>query len=154
MMTPEFLEIDHIDNNGAKHRKEVGSHMMEWIIKNDFPEDLQIMCANCNRGRAKFGICPHKHVPELTRYRQKRLKCIVHYGGKCIHCSEDNWAFLEFDHINNDGNKHRNEIGRRNIISWIIKNKFPNNIQLLCSNCNKAKGLYGKIPPRLLMGSR
>jgi len=144
--THEFLEIDHIGGGGAKHRKEVGSHMMEWIIKNDFPDDLQVLCANCNRGRGKFGNCPHAVEPPLPsskhgrRYRRRRLQAIENYGGKCVCCGEDNWAFLEFDHINNDGNLHRETV--KNLVYWLIRNNYPDNIQLLCSNCNRVKQFY------------
>lgn len=46
---PEVLCIDHIDNNGAKHRKElVGKRIYRWLIDNDFPKGFQILCRNCN----------------------------------------------------------------------------------------------------------
>jgi hypothetical protein len=144
--TYEFLEIDHIDNNGAQHRNLTGRHIIEDIIKKNFPTDLQILCANCNRGKGKFGVCPHKQEPTPPKSksginaRKRRQRCINHYGGKCISCGEENWAFLEFDHINNDGNEHRKEL-KGNFVSWLIQNNFPDTIQLLCSNCNKAKGL-------------
>ena len=59
-----FLAIDHIENNGSKHRKEIGvgkSRMVDWLIKNDFPTGFQILCQNCNMGKHfNKGICPHK----------------------------------------------------------------------------------------------
>lgn len=150
--TYEFLEIDHIYNNGAQHRKITGRHVERWIIKNKFPSDLQLLCANCNRGHGKFNICPHKQEPSLPKSRhaqngrKQRLRCIKHYGGKCQCCGESNWAFLEFDHIDRDGKQHRKTIKSSNMSGWLIRNNFPNNIQLLCSNCNKAKGLYETCP--------
>jgi len=30
------------------------------------------------------------------------------------------------------------------LIRWIIKNNFPDGFQILCHNCNMAKGFYGK----------
>lgn len=42
------LVIDHIDNNGAAHRKEVGKKMYHWLIKSGFPEGFQTLCSNCN----------------------------------------------------------------------------------------------------------
>lgn len=59
---PFFLSIDHIDNDGAEHRREVGKgHVTwKWIIDNDFPDSLQVLCYNCNCGkRVNRGICPH-----------------------------------------------------------------------------------------------
>jgi hypothetical protein len=63
--TFEFLTIDHIDNNGSKHRKEIGNDgvsIISWLINNDFPEGFQILCYNCNCARSKQidKICPHK----------------------------------------------------------------------------------------------
>lgn len=64
---PLFLTIDHINNDGAKHRKLLfkkggGSHggFYHWIIKNHFPKEFQILCWNCNSGKwLNKGICPH-----------------------------------------------------------------------------------------------
>lgn len=67
----EFLTIDHINNDGAKHREEIfgktwrsacGSRLYFWLIKNNFPEGFQTLCYNCNCARAKQEdkVCPHK----------------------------------------------------------------------------------------------
>lgn len=67
--TPEFLMLDHVNNDGAKHRREVfkgrrngtGRAMYLWIIRNQFPDIFQVLCANCNWGKKmNDGICPHK----------------------------------------------------------------------------------------------
>lgn len=64
----EFLTLDHINNDGAAHRREVfggrehgsGRSLYGWIIRNNFPPILQVLCANCNWGkRMNGGICPH-----------------------------------------------------------------------------------------------
>ena len=57
-----FLTLDHINNDGAAHRKEVGSgdHIWRDLRKNNYPEGYQILCFNCNLGKAKNeGVCPH-----------------------------------------------------------------------------------------------
>jgi len=57
-----FLTVDHIDNNGANHRRKIGKGytIYFWLIKNDFPEGFQILCMNCNWGKARNnGVCPH-----------------------------------------------------------------------------------------------
>jgi hypothetical protein len=65
----EFLMLDHIENDGAKHRKELGKTKSSgkglylWIIKNNFPPMFQVLCANCNWGKKmNNGICPHKEA--------------------------------------------------------------------------------------------
>lgn len=64
---PIFLTIDHINNDGYKERTRNGGQRFgsNWyykrIIKQGFPKDLQLLCYNCNCGRARnTGICPHK----------------------------------------------------------------------------------------------
>lgn len=67
---PLFLEIDHINNDGAEHRRAMGykgngkgasSCTLTWLKANGFPGGFQILCANCNKGKARNGgICPHK----------------------------------------------------------------------------------------------
>lgn len=57
----EFLSIDHVGNNGAIHRKKIGSGFYRWLKKNGFPKnDFQCLCMNCNFGkRMNGGVCPH-----------------------------------------------------------------------------------------------
>lgn len=66
-----FLSIDHIHNDGAKHRKEIkrsgGNMFHAWLVKNKMPDlPITIMCYNCNMGKQfnteKKGICPHQHA--------------------------------------------------------------------------------------------
>jgi hypothetical protein len=60
----EFLAIDHINNDGgtfrAAHGNKLGDKMYIWIIRNNYPTDLQLLCHNCNLAKAFYGICPHK----------------------------------------------------------------------------------------------
>ncbi len=56
----DFLTIDHINNDGAEHRKEIGdggSNLYYWIYKNNFPEGFQVLCMNCNFSKGKHGHC-------------------------------------------------------------------------------------------------
>ncbi len=62
---PSFLSIDHINNDGAKHKREnrlhTGEQMYRWLVRNDFPDGFQVLCMNCQWGkRNNSGICPHK----------------------------------------------------------------------------------------------
>lgn len=61
---PMFLELDHIGNDGAAHRRRLGrgSHGVYKSVKaQGFPRDrFQLLCANCNQGRQRNGgVCPH-----------------------------------------------------------------------------------------------
>lgn len=65
-----FLTIDHANNDGNKHRKELraagvhrpsGHKFYLWTIKNHYPAYLRVQCFNCNCGRnVNGGVCPHK----------------------------------------------------------------------------------------------
>ena len=61
-----FLTVDHINNDGAKHRREnpkVKKSIYKWLLQNNFPTGYQILCMNCNFGKQyNNGICPHKNI--------------------------------------------------------------------------------------------
>jgi hypothetical protein len=61
---PLFLQLDHIHNDGAQERRELGNNFVVLLRLKDrgWPKDNhQILCANCNHGkRMNGGICPHK----------------------------------------------------------------------------------------------
>lgn len=60
----KFLSIDHINNDGAQHRRRIGGsggRTWIWLRENNYPDGFQVLCMNCNMGKAKNGgICPHK----------------------------------------------------------------------------------------------
>lgn len=61
----KFLSIDHVNNDGAKHRREnghkTGEQMYRWLILNGFPDNFQVLCMNCQWGkRNNRGVCPHR----------------------------------------------------------------------------------------------
>ena len=55
---PRFLTLDHKNNDGNKHRKNV-TDTYRWAIANNFPDTLQLLCYNCNMGKSIYGVCPH-----------------------------------------------------------------------------------------------
>lgn len=64
----EFLCIDHINGDGAAHRKEVGegSGMYRWLRKNKYPPGFRVLCHNCNISRGIYGHCPHERARETA----------------------------------------------------------------------------------------
>lgn len=105
------------------------------------------------------GITPQKAYYERNREKvllwhrinlqNKRKIALEHYGGippKCKCCGESIIEFLSFDHINGGGSRHRKTKKFGNIYKWLILNNFPDGFQVLCHNCNQAKGFYGKCP--------
>lgn len=93
---------------------------------------------------------------EYQREYKKKIRKIVleHYGNKCAcpFCSETNSLFLTIDHKNNDGAEQRRKTkglqhGGINLYLWIIKNNFPNYLQVLCYNCNCGSNRNNGICP-------
>jgi len=91
----------------------------------------------------------NRQTPE--EYKRKReltnakivSEALEHYGNKCVCCGENNKLFLVFDHVRGGGAKFRHKTGmtgRVRMSYWLKKNKWPSDIQILCSNCNAAKG--------------
>jgi hypothetical protein len=84
-----------------------------------------------------------------SRDREARLKVFRYYSGEnycCACCGETNYEFLAIDHINDNGSKHRKEIGKRSMARWLISNDYPDGFRILCHNCNQSLGLYGYCP--------
>jgi hypothetical protein len=153
----EFLEIDHIHNDGSNHRREIGgsTYLYTWLINNDFPYGYQVLCRNCNVKKVKLnavGIQPTATYLQKLNYNQHkkdRMKILNHYSNnicKCECCGIGDIDVLCLDHINGGGNEHRRELGNKNLTQWIIQNNYPVGFRILCENCNKSLGHYGYCP--------
>lgn len=87
--------------------------------------------------------------------QRMRAKLIEEYGGKCNCCGEARYEFLALDHVNGGGTRER-YIGKHGRwtssmkpIAMIVKREgYPKDgrYQILCHNCNMAKGFYGACP--------
>lgn len=56
----DFLTVDHIFCDGARHRKKHKSNIYIWLRRNGFPKDrFQLLCFNCNCAKWFYGECPH-----------------------------------------------------------------------------------------------
>lgn len=138
------LTIDHVKNNGAKHRKEV-PHTVDYLYNRPVDKNnFQILCYNCN--------CS-KGVIYKDKYALRDKKIVMEaYGNQCATCGEDRIECLTMDHKNNDGaiqrRQYRYTTGSR-FYRWLIKNGFPDNLglQVLCFNCNCSKLYLAKHPP-------
>lgn len=78
---------------------------------------------------------------------QKKYRVYNHYSNydiKCNCCGERRIEFLSIDHVNNDGYEHRKTVRGSGLVNWIIINNFPLGFQILCLNCNCAKGKDGE----------
>lgn len=116
-------------------------------------------CRSCVRA---FQI-EHNKKPEV-KARQKaydaarfqrekiRLRAALYaaYGDCCACCGEPRPEFLTVDHI--EGRKaqgHDRSMGGVKLYRWLAAQGYPDGFQILCFNCNWAKGHYGVCPHAL-----
>lgn len=110
-------------------------------------------CKSCHKKDAerRYKSDPEYYKEVSARKRLKlRLEVLTHYSSgtpACACCGETEIKFLAIDHINGGGNAHRKSIPRGHYIyQWLRNEKYPDGFQVLCHNCNMAKGFYGICP--------
>lgn len=86
---------------------------------------------------------------QMKAWREERRDRVhIHYGGgsspMCMCCGETTYEFLTIDHVN--GRKKGDKRSGGQLYGWLIKNNFPPGFQVLCFNCNHAKGMFGVCP--------
>jgi hypothetical protein len=59
---PEFLSLDHIFGDGARHRRQLRrGNIYRELKRLGWPKDrYRLLCYNCNIARAHGGRCPHE----------------------------------------------------------------------------------------------
>jgi len=134
------LCIDHIENDGADHRRELGfngASTYAWLKKNRYPQGFQVLCANCNfikemeHRKEALGI---KHF-ESEADKKVALEKYTNGQNCCQGCGEKNIEVLTF--IPSDEIKATlDENAKKKIIDWIKANNYPEGFQVLCMNCN------------------
>ena len=95
------------------------------------------------RHRIKYKEKIRKYNTNWMRENRRKLRkeVIEHYGNKCVRCGINDIRILNIDHIKNNGNQHRQEIGAYYFPKWLKKNNYPDGYQVLCLNCNWLKHL-------------
>lgn len=81
----EFLTLDHIENDGAAHRRELKANgrserIYKDLIARKFPAGFRILCFNCNSAMGFYGYCPHSIKPaealaDASLPNSSRLTC-------------------------------------------------------------------------------
>lgn len=103
-------------------------------------DGLQVRCKACVKA---YRVKNQERISASQRAREIRFKTkvIEAYGGRCVCCGETEYAFLTFDHVNDDGAEHRKSRKKysTHLARWAALNGYPKSLQLLCANCNMAK---------------
>lgn len=123
----------------------------EWYEKNK--DILKYRLAN-RRASQRYYRLHRKERLQFARERNEALKreAFFHYGKfpfKCECCDEKIFAFLTLDHLSEEARKRDGKKTGVKLYAWLRKNNWPAGLQILCFNCNSAKGFYGKCPHEL-----
>jgi hypothetical protein len=137
----------------CKEVKDVSS-----FVKNKTKKDgLSTECNDCR----KLYLSEYYKVHKQTMLAQSKSKgkerhanakklCIEYYSNgtnKCICCGESIYEFLSLNHINGGGNKDRKTFkGARTFCEYLVKNNYPNGLNVMCYNCNLSYGFFGYCP--------
>ena len=60
----DYLELDHIHNDGVTHRKSIGMHrsagpnFYKYLKEQNYPDYIQLLCSNCHRTKTRKVPCP------------------------------------------------------------------------------------------------
>lgn len=88
-----------------------------------------------------------RHIVYNRDYRQRVKKAVMDaYGGRCACCGATELVWLTIDHVHDDGATARRALHGGNstrLYGWLKRSDFPSGYQVLCFNCNWAKGRGG-----------
>ena len=113
----------------------------------------------------KYARSPKRKAVTKTNRDTNRLKVLQKYSKRlsnsnipCCNCCGENFHihFLAIDHIAGkkemDSEPELVKLGYSSkfisgaLVNWLLKNNCPEGFQILCHNCNQAKGWHGKCP--------
>lgn len=130
------------------HCKKCNEHFKKWRKLSREKLIQENKCEECKSPLDRIGrVCNkcreiNKKSCTMTRTSLKDMAFNAYGGYRCICCHETYPDFLTLDHINNDGNKHRREIGiggGHQWYRWLRDNNYPPILQVLCANCQLGK---------------
>jgi len=141
-----------------RKRKEVLDYQREWYFRAKNRPGYRAK-RNAQRkiwyqkNREKMLAAQKRYYPvRLLKIQQFRVELkktiLLHYGEQCNCCGLGDARFLTVDHVNHG--KHnplsRKERKEDTLVMYkrIIARGYPKEYQVLCMNCNWAKGMYGK----------
>lgn len=124
------------------------------------PTEARRKCLSCGRWlplniRPYLALCRTCDGTRIAhRARMRKAETMLAYGGACACCGEDNLDFLTIDHVGGDGAADRKDRGHTGggatFYTWLKARGYPDRdrYQVLCANCNTAKGIGAACPCR------
>lgn len=93
-------------------------------------------------------------IDKRDYWNKIRAEVLDAYGNKCQCCGESDVRFLTLDHVNGRTTTGKSSTGKKitgkKSMAEAKRLGFPRDkFQILCFNCNCAKGIYGMCPHQL-----
>ena len=155
------------------HKEEKGLYWQEYYKENKNDINVQKRAKRATpEGKAKRKayndkIRPREQEKRRVTNQRRKMAAFKAYGGcECKWCGDTEMLALSIDHINNDGQKHREDIrlggrprldGKRSykpcggsaFYYWLERHNYPKelNLQVLCMSCQFIKRLNGGTLP-------
>ena len=83
---------------------------------------------------------PRDRSVEKQRYwAQLRTDVLYKYGGQCVACGEPRYAWLDVDHVNDDGKEERRSMESVKWYLYLRRTERRADLQLLCVPCHARK---------------
>ncbi len=140
-----------IQNTQQYHRQYYQNNKNDLDMKNklwslEHPERIR----EIKQKSANKTECRNKQQLQQKRARLRwKLAVFIHYSNgdpHCNCCNENRIEFLSVDHLDNNGRQERKSKGYHSLYKYLLDNNFPVGYQILCMNCNFAKGKFGECP--------
>ena len=138
------LSIDHVLNDGLRHRKQVtggqgGPVFYNWLKRNGYPKGFQVLCMNHQfikrqmQLRAQMKDDVHRQNRLRTKIGALRaysplLRC------QWPQCDCTDLDALSIDHIQGVGAASREAIAGSPMYQWLKNHNYPRGYQVLCMN--------------------
>jgi hypothetical protein len=132
-----------------QQRKDITNTQRRERYKSDetYKEDMKVRAREYRSSNRK------KINEHYKEYRAKRrILLLEKYGGLCACCKESQQEFLCIDHVFGGGNQERKTSNFEAIITKLLASEeISPDYQILCHNCNLAKGFYGYCPHQKIL---
>lgn len=123
-----------------------------------YADGLSYFCIKCNSARVRKWEAANPQRALVLKKRlnyNRKLEILKQYSASdppvcaCHGCGVSSIQFLTLDHTDGDGASHRKltqSFGGSKFYQWVKDNDFPSGLQVLCMNCNMAKGNRKECP--------
>jgi hypothetical protein len=112
--------------------------LTEFNKKRGAPYGRRSRCKQCRR------------IENKENSRKLRIEVLSYYSNSkvpfCKCCKTEFLPHLSIDHIDGKGNEHRKTLKSKDFYWWLKSKNFPTGFQVLCMNCNWAKGVNHCCP--------